>query len=131
MTTELPAKVKTWLDGPTFVVLGTVEPDGRPQLSVTWAARDGDDILISTLKGRRKHRNLLRDPRATVAIVGPDNPYDFVEARCTVTMTEIGGRDLIDDLSEKYRGERPYSGDQPESVRVTLRLHPQRVRFRG
>jgi len=41
-----------------FGILATVNPDGSPQSSVVWLARDEDDVLISTMIGRRKERNL-------------------------------------------------------------------------
>jgi PPOX class probable F420-dependent enzyme len=130
MSKALPEKVRDWLDRRTFVTLGTIEPDGRPQLSAVWVKRDGDDVLFSTVEGRRKHQNLTRDPRATALVIGPDDPYDFVELRGRVTMTTEGGRELIDELSLKYRGE-PYTSDGPDAVRVVIRLRPSRVRFRG
>jgi PPOX class probable F420-dependent enzyme len=131
MNDSLPAKAKSWLDGKAFVTLGTSEPDGQIQLSAVWAKREGDDILVSTVAGRRKHLNLLRDERASILIIGPDDPYEFLEVRGVVSMSSEGGRELIDDLSEKYRGSRPYVGDELETVRVILRLTPHKVRFRG
>lgn len=55
-------------DNPVFATLATIQPDGSPQLSVVWIKRDGDDLLFSTVVGRRKERNLSRDPRVTVMI---------------------------------------------------------------
>jgi PPOX class probable F420-dependent enzyme len=130
VSNALPDKVRDWLDRPTFVSLATIEPNGRPQVSALWVKRDGDDVLFSTVAGRRKHKNLVRDPRATALVIGPDNPYDFVEMRGRVTMTTEGGRELIDELSLKYKGEL-YTADRPDAVRVVIRLTPSRVRFRG
>ncbi|MFJ5730870.1 pyridoxamine 5'-phosphate oxidase family protein [Streptomyces paradoxus] len=45
-------------------VLATVNPDGSPQTSVVWVARDGDDLLLSSAAGRRKVTNVERDARA-------------------------------------------------------------------
>jgi PPOX class probable F420-dependent enzyme len=71
MSAALPESAKQWLDGTSFPVIATVDPDGRPQLSVVWAKRDGDTLLFSTLRDRRKGRNLSRDPSVTV-LVTPD-----------------------------------------------------------
>jgi PPOX class probable F420-dependent enzyme len=128
---SLPAAAKRWLDEREFVTLATIEPDGQPQLSVVWVARDGDELLFSTVHGRRKHRNLERDPRASVLVFPRDDPYSYLEVRGPVTMTTEAGRDLIDALSEKYEGKRPYVGDGPDAVRVVIRLTPQHVVFRG
>jgi PPOX class probable F420-dependent enzyme len=130
VSATLPEPAKAWLTAKEFVTLATVEPDGRPQLSVVWLTADGDDVLMSTLKGRRKHRNLERDPRATVLLYPKDNPYSYLEVRGSVTMIEDGARELIDELHEKYHGSRPYPYDGPDDVRVVIRLTPEHVVFR-
>jgi PPOX class probable F420-dependent enzyme len=66
MGIALNDEVRRLLDGRHFAVLATINPDGGPQTSAMWVARDGDDVLFSTVAGRRKHRNLERDPRASV-----------------------------------------------------------------
>ena len=38
----LDDRVKGLLDGRPFAVLATLNPDGTPQTSVIWVARDGD-----------------------------------------------------------------------------------------
>ena len=75
MPTPLPDTVKAWLDATSFPVVATVDPDGRPQLSVVWAKREGDALLFSTLRDRRKGRNLTRDPSISVLVTNPETPY--------------------------------------------------------
>lgn len=55
------------LDGPHLSVLTTADADGKPQTSVIFVKRDGDEILFSTIKGRRKTINMTRDPLARAA----------------------------------------------------------------
>ncbi len=114
------------LDARAFFVLGTVNADGSPQSSVVWARHDGDDVLFSTIRGRRKTRNMERDPRITLCAYDPENPYSYVELRGSVTMTEEGGDALIDELSRAYTG-KPWSDPHPGSVRVVCRLTPTHV----
>lgn len=126
--TAIPEQARAILDNPEFAVVSTIEPDGQPQSSVVWFERDGDDLLMSTVKGRRKHANLVRDPRATVLVYPKDNPYSYVELRGTVTMTEEGGRELIDRLCRSYTGGERYTYDDgTDNVRVVVRLTPDRV----
>ncbi|MEU9803540.1 PPOX class F420-dependent oxidoreductase [Streptomyces sp. NPDC051000] len=117
-------------DTPVFATVATIQPDGSPQLSVTWLARDGDDLLISTTVGRRKETNLRRDPRATVIINPPNAPYTYAEVRGTVSLTTEGGQELIDALSRKYTGKE-YADFNPASKddapRVVLRVSPRKV----
>jgi len=129
----IPDAAKGWIDDHEFATIATIMPDGQPQLSVVWIARDGDDLLISTVKGRRKHLNLERDPRATVLVYPKESPYNYVEVRGTVQMTEEGGRELIDRLNAAYHpGRERYAGDDgTENVRVVVRLTPTKVVLRA
>jgi PPOX class probable F420-dependent enzyme len=129
--TALPDTVKAWLDGQAFVSLATVNADGSPQSTVHWVARDGDDLLLSTVRGRRHATNLERDPRVSVLLIAPDNPYAYLEVRATAQVTEEGGRELIDDLMKKYHGRRPYPWDGPDAVRLVIRVPPEHVVAHG
>jgi PPOX class probable F420-dependent enzyme len=62
--------VRHILDGPHLSVLATVDPNGKPQTSVIFVKRDGNHILFSTIKGRRKTTNMSRDPRVNLLIHG-------------------------------------------------------------
>jgi PPOX class probable F420-dependent enzyme len=130
MPAALSDRLKSVLDGPVFVVLGTVQPDGSPQMSPVWVKRDGDDILVSTTVDRRKKQNLDRDPRVAVVVQVPDSPYEYAEIRGTAEMTTEGGQQLIDELSLKYTGKK-YSEFNPASAqdaeRVVVRVRARKV----
>lgn len=129
--TTLPGEARALLDGPTFGTLATTNDDGSVQLTVHWVARDGDDVLLSTLRGRKKERNLRRDPRASLLVIDPADPQRYLEIRGSVTITEDVGRAFNDDLHVKYLGGRPIgSDDPPGAVRVVLRLRPEWVVWR-
>ncbi|MFE2096674.1 MULTISPECIES: PPOX class F420-dependent oxidoreductase [unclassified Streptomyces] len=130
MSTALSDRLKSLLDGPVFIVVGTVQPDGSPQLSPVWVKRDGDQILFSTTVDRRKKKNLDRDPRVSVVVQDPAMPYVYGEIRGTAEMTTQGGEELIDELSVKYTGKKyaefnPASADDAE--RVVVRITPRKV----
>ncbi|MEV5380583.1 MULTISPECIES: PPOX class F420-dependent oxidoreductase [Streptomyces] len=117
-------------DAPVFATVATVQPDGSPQLTVTWVTRDGDDLLISTTVGRRKEQNMRRDPRVTVMINPPNAPYTYAEVRGTASITTEGGPELIDELSRKYTG-KDYADFNPaakdDAQRVVVRITPRKV----
>jgi PPOX class probable F420-dependent enzyme len=128
MSAQLPETAKAWFDSVEFATIATIEPDGQPQLSVIWISRDGDDLLVSTVAGRRKHRNLERDPRCTVLLFPKDAPYSYVEVRGTASMTLEGGRELIDEHARKYTGAERYTADDgTDNVRVVVRITPDKV----
>ena len=121
----LPAEARALFDGPNFVTMATIDPDGQPQLSVVWAKLDGDDLLVSTIKGRRKYANLTRDARASALVYAAADPYRYAEIRGSVTITDDPPADLINELALKYTGQR--FGDRPGEQRVIVRLAPDRV----
>ncbi|GAA2224327.1 PPOX class F420-dependent oxidoreductase [Streptomyces nogalater] len=130
MSAALSDRLKSVLDGKVFIVVGTVQPDGSPQLSPVWVKRDGDDLLFSTTVDRRKYRNLKRDPRVTVVVLNPESPYEYAEIRGTAETTTEGGSELIDELSRKYTG-KDYKDFNPASAgdaqRVVVRIRPRKV----
>jgi PPOX class probable F420-dependent enzyme len=123
---ELSQKARALFDGNNFATVATLQPDGSSQLSVVWVTLDGDDVVFSTKEGRRKHLNLVKDPRITLLAMPADNPYAYVEIRGTATMVAEGGDDLINTLSQKYTGG-PYTGDQPGDVRLVVRVTAERT----
>lgn len=126
--TTIPEIAQAWIDDNAFATIATVLPNGYPQQSVVWVERDGDDLLVSTVKGRRKHLNMERDPKVSVLVYPKDNPYSYVEIRGTVSMTEEGGRELIDRLAQRYMGADRYTMDDGTgNVRVVVRITPDKV----
>ncbi len=121
MSLELNTEIRRLLDGRHFAVLATLNPDGGPQTSVMWLGRDGDDVLFSTVAGRRKHRNLERDPRASVTVIDSEDPYNYVELRGTVTFSEDVDRAFDIGLAHAYDGTDP-DPDPPGAVRLVGRM---------
>jgi PPOX class probable F420-dependent enzyme len=120
-------KARALLEARNFATVATVEPDGQPQLSPVWITHDGDDVLFSTTVGRRKYLNIERNNRVTVCVFDQEDPYTYVEIRGTATMTEVGGRELIDAFAKKYRGLDVYPWDGPDVVRVVVRVTPTKA----
>jgi PPOX class probable F420-dependent enzyme len=127
---QLNDAVRQLVDDPNPAVLATVNSDGSPQTSVVWVGRDGNDLLISTAAGRRKDRNLRRDPRVSLTIYDPQDPQRYAEIRGVATVAEDPGRELAVRLAEEYEG--PGAGEEflklpPEIVRLIVRIVPLRV----
>lgn len=81
-------------------VLATIKRDGRPQLSNVVYALDHDGKLrISTTRDTAKVRNLQRDPRASLLVVGDDwQQYVVVEGTAEIE----AGPTLLADLRRVY-----------------------------
>ena len=86
-----------------------------------WIGRDGDDLLFSTVEGRLKHRNMVRDPRVSVTVIDSADAENYVELRGIASMTPDIGRRFDISLSWKYDGKDP-GEDRPGAVRVVVRV---------
>src|SRR5580693_8960338 len=126
MNISLSDAAQALLAGKNYAVLATVNPDGSPHTSVMWVGRDGDDLLFSTIEGRVKHRNMVRDPRVSVTVIDSADPENYVELRGTVSMTPDVGRRIDTQLSRKYDGRDP-GEDRPGAVRVVVRMDVNRA----
>ena len=126
MGIQLSESALRLVDGKNYAVLATVNPDGSPQTSVVWVGRDGGDLLFSTVEGRVKHQNMMRDRRVSVSIIDSADPENYVELRGQVSMTPDVGRRVDTELSWKYDGRDP-GEDRPGAVRVVVRMEVEKV----
>lgn len=128
MAVNLPDELKAVLDTPVIAHLSTLDPDGTPQASAMWVMRDGDHIIMNTAKGRRKHRNLLRDSRVAISVNSLRDDYtNFSIQGRVLEMREEGGIAVIDELARKYTNSERYEWLSPGMVRVTLVIEATRV----
>ena len=132
MSAEIPEQYKDLFDKKAFASLATVMPNGQPKVTPVWCDFDGSHVIVNSAKGRRKDRNMRSDPRVSLAISDPDNPYRYLEIRGTVVrITEEGADDHIDSMAKKYMGLDKYPYRQPGEVRVVYKIEPQRFSFMG
>jgi PPOX class probable F420-dependent enzyme len=115
-------------EGTAHGVIATINPDGTPHQSVVWVDHDDDHVLVNTALGRRKVKNLQRDPRVDVLVVDPDEPERYIEVsgEC-VAITEDGADEHDDKLWRRYKGEPKPDGVHADLTRVVLRIEPQDV----
>jgi PPOX class probable F420-dependent enzyme len=130
MAMALSEAARRLIDGKNYAVVATVNPDGSPQTSVVWVGREGGDLLFSTLEGRVKHRNMVRDPRVSVTVIDSADPENYVELRGHVSIGPDAGRRLDTQLSWKYDGRDP-DPDRPGAVRVVVRMAVERATGRA
>lgn len=132
MATKIPEKYLDLFNKKAFASLGTLMPDGSPQVTPVWVDRDGDTVLVNTAKGRQKDKNIKRDPRVSVTLIDPDNPYRYLEIRGRVVeATDKGAKDHIDKMAKKYLGVDKYPYAQAGEQRLLLRIEPERVSTMG
>jgi PPOX class probable F420-dependent enzyme len=104
----IPDSARAVLEGPALAHLVTLEPDGRPQISVVWVGLDGEEIVAAHLPDHRKLRNIRRDPRVALSLeAGTRNPLGLVEylvVHGRARVTEGGAPELLQQLAHVYLG---------------------------
>ncbi len=132
MSATIPDSHADLFSKKAFGSLATLNADGTPQVTPVWVDREGEFILFNSARGRRKDKNVRRDPRVAIAIADPDNPYRYMEIRGRVVeITEQGADDHINRLAKKYLGVDVYPGRQPGEVRVKYKVQPEHVGLMG
>lgn len=125
MMAGIPDKYLDLFQKKAFAQLATLMPDGSPQVTPVWCDYDGKYVRINSAKGRTKDRNMRLDPRVSLDIQDPDNPYRHLSLRGRVSeITEDGADQHIDTLAKKYLGMERYPGRQPGEVRVMYKIEP-------
>ena len=127
---ELTVSIQAFLSETRFAALATINKDGTPQQSTMWYALDSDTILMNTKAGRLKHRNLQRDPRASVCVL---DGYRWVTISGIVELNDdqsVAQAD-IRRLAIRYhgqeKGERLSHEKFSKEHRVTVRLKIEKV----
>ena len=94
MSGVISDSVRAFLEEPRFAVMGTINRSGMPQLTVMWYALAADDdvVIMNTVRGLLKERNLRRDPRMSLCI---EDGLRYV--------TLEGRAELIDDRAQQER----------------------------
>ncbi len=130
---RIPDSHRALLQRPLPGALSTRLPDGAAQTHPVWFGLDGNDVLVNTTLERRKGRNLVADPRATLLVVDPDDGSRWLEIRGDVELVQDGALDHLDELTRRYTSHARYygrirpAGQRRLETRVIARIHPQRV----
>jgi PPOX class probable F420-dependent enzyme len=121
MKLDIPESHRDLLNGPRAAALTTIMPDGQPQTTVVWCNFDGTHVLVNTMRGFRKEKNMRANPRVTILCYDPRRPLRYLEVRGTVVeMTEQGAMEHLDGLARLYTGRSRYFGEcVPAELRAT------------
>jgi PPOX class probable F420-dependent enzyme len=132
MAETIPEKFLDLFQKRAFANLGTIMGDGSPQVTPVWVDYDGKYVRFNSAQGRVKDRNVRRDPRVSLSILDPDNPYRYLAIRGRVVeITQNGADEHINSLSQKYLGQAVYPFRQPGEVRVLYKIEPVKVTSLG
>jgi len=129
---DLPPDLISLLRRPSPCHVATLMPDGSPQLTETWVDTDGEHVLVNTVQGFQKDKNVTRDPRVALNVCEPNNPSRYFEVRGRVTATTTdGGAEHIEALAQRYLGgPYPWYGGR-DQTRLILTITADRIRVIG
>jgi PPOX class probable F420-dependent enzyme len=131
---RLREDVRTFLEEARFAVLATVNANGSPQQTVMWYELRGDTIVMNTRRGRKKDRNLIRDPRVSLCI---EDGFRYVTLEGTSELVDdpATGQADIAALARRYhnaaKAEQMVREEFAFQERVTLLLHVERADVHG
>jgi PPOX class probable F420-dependent enzyme len=112
-----------------FGFLATLRSDGSPHVSAVWVEFENPHILIVSDKRFLKTRNVVLDPRISLAVVDPSNLYrQLVISGTVVSVDEEGAGPRADRLAKRYLGldSFPAAAGRPHQP-VTIRIAVNRT----
>src|SRR6059036_3900737 len=125
---KLGEKPRKFLDeSPNVGVATTLREDGSPHSTIVWVDVEDGKVSFNTARGRAKPRYLEQDPRASLLVVDPNDPYKWVSVSGPVELTDEGADAQIDKLSKKYIGKDEYPWRNPQEKRVKVLIEPEKV----
>lgn len=117
----LPPGLLAWLEEPRPAVVTTLRADGSPTSAATWYRLVDGRVLLSMLDGGLRDRNLQRDPRMSMTVLGTDwYAQVTVEGRAVERRPDHEFVD-VDGLSQHYDG-RPYRDRAFRGVTVLVEV---------
>ena len=119
--------VRVLLEGTPIAFMTTVRPDGRLSTNPVSVLFDGDRLRVSTVRSRKKVRNLEADDRVTLCVVQPGNLNRYVEIRGRATVEPDVDRAFINEIARAYMGVDEYPFDAADDERVVVTVVPEQV----
>jgi PPOX class probable F420-dependent enzyme len=118
-------------ENPFVGTVTTLRPDGSPHSTIVWVDVEDGKVSFNTARGRAKPAYLEHDPRASLLVVDPNDPYKWVSVSGPVELTEEGADAQIDKLAKKYLGKDEYPWRNPQEQRVKVLIEPDKVDASG
>lgn len=111
-----------------FAYLATLMRDGTPQVTPVWFNTQGVYLLINSVLGRVKDKNMRARPQIALVIPDPKDPYRYIQIRGRVSeFITDGAEKHIDDLNFKYHGIPVYKYHDPQKPRVIYKIKPEKI----
>jgi PPOX class probable F420-dependent enzyme len=138
---DLPPDHLALLDEPVTASMSCLNGNGTIHTSPVWISRDHSDVLINSVRGRQKDRNLRLRHHVSLLFIDPVDAYHWMSIQGTVVETideddPVRGNTVtasLNAMSQAYLGEATYPLRDPDGaeVRSLYRIQPNRVQVFG
>jgi PPOX class probable F420-dependent enzyme len=90
--------------------LTTLNRDGSPQVTLIWVGIENDEFVIGHLALHQKIKNIRRDPRVALSLIGdktsPQGMREYLVVYGNARITEGGAVPLLQRLAPLYLGPK-------------------------
>src|SRR5271157_1303726 len=121
-------RISEFLQEANLLDLATITPEGFPHVTPVWFNWDGENFLISTVRTRKKVRNLALNPNAGFSIAPTELSYKAVVGYGTVQIEDDPTGALIETLCYNYlpadKAGKYFESINREGGRVIVTLTP-------
>ena len=132
---KIPQTVREVIEKGPLAHLTTLNRDGSPQVTVVWVGIESEEFVIGHLSMHQKIRNVRRDPRVALSMLGDKTNAmgmrEYVVVYGNARVTDGGAVNLLQRLAPIYLG--PGAEYPPPAMRsipgYITRITP--VRFVG
>ncbi len=105
---KIPEAVRELVESGPLGHLTTLNSDGSPQVTVVWLGIEDDEFVIGHMGVWRKVRNIRRDPRVALSLLGAKTNAqglrEYLVIRGRARVTEGGAPALLQRLARVYLG---------------------------
>lgn len=128
---EIDDSARALIGSGANATLVTLNPDGSPQVSVVWVALqstpEGDELVSAHLSEYKKTRNIRRDGRVAVTILGarvPGQQTPYLSISGTARIVEGGAPELLTELAEVMLGSSEHfpPANAPAGLLTRIRI---------
>ena len=115
----IPSAIRELIESGTLAHVTTLNSDGSPQVSVVWVGVDGNEFITAHLGEWQKVKNLRKDPRVALSLLGRGKNamglQEYLVVYGKARITEGGAVEVLQRLARVYLG--PTVEFPPEALR--------------
>lgn len=116
---KIPQSVREQIEKGPLAHLTRLNRDGSPQVTLIWVGIEDDEFVIGHLALHQKIKNIRRDPRVALSLIGDKTSAqgmrEYLVVYGNARITESGAVQLLQRLTPLYLG--PKADFPPPSMR--------------